>query len=94
MDVIELNQQVTDVDDALLDLPVKTWQDRQAVETAEELSSCMGPLTEEDTLRLEAASKVATDTMFGVIFSCAAMRVRISASSGQRYLVSRSVTPL
>ena len=63
----KLNQQVTDVDDALLDLPVKTWQDREAVETSEELSSRMGPLTEADTAQLDAAQRAAADTMFGVI---------------------------
>ena len=63
----KLNQQVADVDDALLDLPVKTWQDREAVETAEELSSRIGPLTEADTTQLDAAQRAAADTMFGVI---------------------------
>lgn len=63
----KLNQQVTDIDDALLDLPVKTWQDREAVETAEELSSRIGPLTEEDAAQLDAAQQAAADTMFGVI---------------------------
>lgn len=63
----KVDQQVTDVDDALLDLPVKVWRDKAAVDTVAELDRTMGPLTEEDTLRLETARKVAADTMFGVI---------------------------